>query len=37
MTTAEQKQEMYVSARGTVIIAHKVWDERRKIISFKKQ
>jgi hypothetical protein len=30
MTTAEQKREMYVSARGMVIIAHKVWDAKKK-------
>jgi hypothetical protein len=29
MTTAEQKQTMFVSTRGTVIIAHKVWDEKK--------
>jgi hypothetical protein len=29
VTTAEQKQAMYVSAHGMVIIAHKVWDEKK--------
>jgi hypothetical protein len=29
MTTAEQDRKMYASARRTVIIAHKVWDEKK--------
>jgi hypothetical protein len=29
LTTAEQKREMYISACGTVIIAHKVWDAKK--------
>jgi hypothetical protein len=29
MTTAEQSQTMIASACGTVIIAHKVWDEKK--------